>query len=882
VGYARILGSMPLAPGETFDRYVIRALLGEGGMGEVYEAYDSRLERTIALKVLRVDGDAHGDAQTEGAGAHLLREARVAAAFDHPNAVAIYDVGEMNGVPFFAMEFIAGRSLRTYVGAPLVDVERRLRWLIDVACALAAAHARGLVHRDIKPENIMIREDGVVKVVDFGIARRSSGVVPPSTDGMPRSSRGVAGTPVYMAPELMLREPFDGKVDQFSWGVVAYELLTGRLPWPGKANDVLSLNEMLANDPPPAETLNPEISSIASGVVARALSRSADARFPSMEALVAELDPMAIAPVQGSLPRLPSTELATTTAKQVAQSKSTSASAASAGAITGGAVGALLSVFAVWLLLSFIKSDDPPPPPHPPDDSRTPRLDALTTFGVAMQAFHDARIDEAAAAFDRAVELDPSFAAAYLRRALLSNRIEAPVRERFQRAHQLRDRLSERDLVLLEAFQSIMDVAPKPEIAVHHLDAAVKRLPADTELLFFRGKARWFDADWRGASADMDAVLARDPRAAVAWRYKGYSLAFMGDFDGARRAYEACRGLSGDATSCLRDLGKVEETEGRCAEEEHLVRTRIRLEPRSADAYADLATALYGKGAPAGEVMGALDERWKLTSDADSALTTLVDTASLRALAGDFRTTDDTARRWAELLPADADEVAHFQPAEFAAFAAFEAGDRKKAAGIVEDYLVRRAAWPRNTFEPDFSIEAYAIEYRAGAISRATFAERRAAWLAADEHLVMLFGHNRPAERWINAYAFAAETPEDANEALAVLPRFEPLPTTFLRDALVDEAVGRVYLLAGRYAEAIPILRHGAETCTALQAPFFHTWAAFELGRALEATGARDEACGAYATVASRWKSAQPRSLSGERAEERLRALGCSASRNPG
>jgi len=873
---------MPLAPGETFDRYVIRALLGQGGMGEVYEAFDSRLERTIALKVLRVDDGAGEDSQ--GAGARLLREARVAAAFDHPNAVAIFDVGEVNGVPFFAMEYIAGRSLRTYVGAPLVDVERRVRWLIDVACALAAAHARGLVHRDIKPENIMIRDDGVVKVVDFGIARRSAGLAPPSLDGRAVHRGAVAGTPLYMAPELMLAEPFDGKVDQFSWAVVAYELLTGRLPWPGKANDVLSLAEMLGSDPPRADALNPEISHVVSDVIGRALSRSPDARFATMEALVAELDPLAAPLVHTSVPRLRLPGSApgrtpTTTTKQVTPARPTAATGGSSGAIALGAMGALLSVGAVWLALRAARADEREGPTGPlaVEDSRRPSSAALTAYGVAMQAFRDARVNEAGAALDRAVELDPSFAAAHLWRALLSNRVDPQTRERFTKAHQLRDRLGERDLVLLEAFRAMMDVQPRPGSAVQLLDAAVKRHPEDTELLFFRGKARWFDADWQGASADMDGVLAHDPRFALAWRYKGYSLAFAGDVEGARRAYQACRGLSEAAATCLRDLAKLEETEGRCADEEEIARARIALEPRSSDAYADLATALYGRGAPLREVNDALALGWQRAGNDERALTELIDQASLAALSGDLGTADATARRWAELLPPEADEVAHFQPVEYAVFSALEVGSAKRAGRIADEYLVRRAAWPRNAWDPDNSLAPLALEYRVGAISRAAFAEKRAAWLAADEGRAALFARERPAERWLSAYAAAAADARDADEALAVLPRYEPLPTTFLRDALVDEAVGRVYLLAKRYDQAIPILRHGVRTCTALQAPFYHTWAAFELGQALEATGARQEACDAYAIVVSRWSNPRVHLTTGVRAAERFQALGCAA-----
>lgn len=168
---------MPLTAGDPFGRYVIEAVLGEGGMGRVYRALDTRLERKVALKILRPPTETH-----EGAGvssgdvsdgpSRLLREARAAAALDHPNAVSVFDVGEVDGIPYIAMELIEGRSLRTCMGDATVPMERRVRWLIEIAQALAAAHGRGLVHRDVKPENVMVRNDDVVKVLDFGIARR--------------------------------------------------------------------------------------------------------------------------------------------------------------------------------------------------------------------------------------------------------------------------------------------------------------------------------------------------------------------------------------------------------------------------------------------------------------------------------------------------------------------------------------------------------------------------------------------------------------------------------------------------------------------------------------------------------------------------------------
>src|SRR6186713_948665 len=215
-----------LKAGDTFERYTIEALIGQGGMGCVYRAYDPRLDRRVALKVISQDS------APAAANARLVREARAAAALDHPNAVAIFDVGEFGGAPYIVMELVEGRTLRRAPGDAALPVPTRVAQLADIARALAAAHKRGLVHRDIKPENVMVRDDGMVKVLDFGIARRTGGTVDPRSATEPAlqtlTVEGVKlGTPVYMAPEQIRGDELDGRTDQFAWGVLAYELLAG-------------------------------------------------------------------------------------------------------------------------------------------------------------------------------------------------------------------------------------------------------------------------------------------------------------------------------------------------------------------------------------------------------------------------------------------------------------------------------------------------------------------------------------------------------------------------------------------------------------------------------------------------------------------------------
>ncbi len=294
---------MPLSPGDRIDRYEILGLLGSGGMGEVYRAHDPKLDRPVALKILRAArGDGSSDGSRGGIG-RLLREARAAASLQHPHVLSVYDVGEVQtpesarGLAYIAMELVVGTSLRTYVGDETVPMERRIGWLRDVASALEAAHQAGIVHRDVKPENVMVRTDGVVKVLDFGIARRTvptegwSSTAMHSLDTVDgplvanmstlTGEGSVVGTPIYMAPEQLRGENVDARADQFSWGVTAYALLTGRLPWPGD-HPIAIISHILASAPKPPSELNPSVPRAVSDIVLKTLAKAREDRFPSM------------------------------------------------------------------------------------------------------------------------------------------------------------------------------------------------------------------------------------------------------------------------------------------------------------------------------------------------------------------------------------------------------------------------------------------------------------------------------------------------------------------------------------------------------------------------------------------------------------------------
>jgi hypothetical protein len=279
---------------------VIVRLLGQGGMGAVYEAEDSLLGRRVALKLIPTCATAEVRER-------MRREARTAALLEHPNVVLVYDVGDVEdgsdaGETFLAMELVRGRTLRSIVYDQDVSIGKKLRWLIEVARALDAAHAAGLVHRDVKPDNLMVRDDGVVKVLDFGIAKKSSTVDPLAPTGVSpdpltlTQAGSIVGTPMYASPEQLRGESLDGGADQYSWGVTAYELLAGRAPF--ETDDPIALlSRVLSSDPPKLRELDPAIPADVESAVHRAMGKRRADRFARLEDAAVALEPFADAPL---------------------------------------------------------------------------------------------------------------------------------------------------------------------------------------------------------------------------------------------------------------------------------------------------------------------------------------------------------------------------------------------------------------------------------------------------------------------------------------------------------------------------------------------------------------------------------------------------------
>jgi serine/threonine protein kinase/Tol biopolymer transport system component len=278
----------PLTPKERIGHYVITRLLGTGGMGEVYLALDSRLGRPVALKLLPSDLE-----QDQHERKRLLREARAAAALNHPNIVNVYSIEEAGGRIFMVMEYVEGETLIAR------NLRKKLSFVelaevgAQIANALAAAHAAGLVHRDIKPSNVLITEVGQVKLLDFGIAKMNPRILGRSdgaddTESYKTASGTIVGTVGYMSPEQVRGEELDGRSDIFSLGTVLYELATGRQPFTGP-NSLAVAHEIVATEPRPPSALSQDLPPQFDSVIARALAKRREDRYQSASELAAAL-----------------------------------------------------------------------------------------------------------------------------------------------------------------------------------------------------------------------------------------------------------------------------------------------------------------------------------------------------------------------------------------------------------------------------------------------------------------------------------------------------------------------------------------------------------------------------------------------------------------
>src|SRR5437870_122455 len=282
---------MSIAAGMSLGRYEIRPKIGEGGMGEVYLAQDTKLDRKVALKILSADVAENKDRMRR-----FVQEAKAASALNHPNIITIYEIDETDSGHFIAMEFIDGETLRERALKVPLKLAESIDIATQIASALAAAHAAGIVHRDIKPENVMLRRDGIVKVLDFGLAKLIERTSPDLVDTeaptrvVIKTDPGVVmGTTIYMSPEQARGLQVDSRTDIFSLGILIYEMVAGRLPFEGANTNEILASILSDKEPLPLTRFAREIPAELERIVAKALRKSRDERYQTIKDLLLDL-----------------------------------------------------------------------------------------------------------------------------------------------------------------------------------------------------------------------------------------------------------------------------------------------------------------------------------------------------------------------------------------------------------------------------------------------------------------------------------------------------------------------------------------------------------------------------------------------------------------
>src|SRR6266540_117483 len=283
-----------LTANSTISHYRIVSKIGAGGMGVVYLAQDTKLDRKVALKILPADLASNRDRMDR-----FVREAKSAAALSHPNIAQIFEIGEHDGTHFIAMEFIDGVTVREKIHRERTELRKLLRYLQHVAEGLAKAHAAGIVHRDLKPDNIMITRDGHAKILDFGLAKLIERQPVPDADSselatavMPHHSipGTVMGTVGYMSPEQAQgkTKEIDQRSDIFSFGCILFEAVTGKKPFEGDSI-IKSLHKVVYEPAPPIADFNPSAPAELQRIVRRCLAKDPDERYQSIKEVAIEL-----------------------------------------------------------------------------------------------------------------------------------------------------------------------------------------------------------------------------------------------------------------------------------------------------------------------------------------------------------------------------------------------------------------------------------------------------------------------------------------------------------------------------------------------------------------------------------------------------------------
>jgi serine/threonine-protein kinase len=508
------------------------------------------------------------------------------------------------------------------------------------------------------------------------------------------------------------------------------------------------------------------------------------------------------------------------------------------------------------------------------DDAPVSKVPGATeAYRRGFEASRDAQRATAISELDTAVKLDPGFAAAHLRRAMSRFPMRDEEQDHLRDAIRLRASLGAHDRIVLDALAPLVQVPQDITQAGKLLARAVDTAPEDPDFALQLCRLQQNLGDYDRAKETCARSSALDPGAAAPMFLSAIVAVRLEDVPAALASFGSCLEASPLATSCLLPLMQLQGLQGQCEDALASGRRLLAADPSNAEYYGYFASLLAGAGQPIDSVRLALDERIARTDAADVLPTKLQGTSLLAIFTGDFERAENALREWSDAVAKSPDEAEHLPIGQMRVQLAEEEGERGRARDLAAGYLAQRPAWTPIP-EDDPSIFFDGELYRVGAISHGEFVARRDKWLAwkRGQPKGNAYGSSL-GFAWIAAYAAPATTPEDARDALAVLPDYLPLPDPSMWSPDFEQPIGHAYLLAGREREALPFLSRAAKSCLPFMAPFEEVVASLELGLAEEAAGDATAACEAYRAVTLRWGAA--RSQSGRRARGRLLALHC-------
>jgi serine/threonine-protein kinase len=855
---------------------VLEEKLGEGAMGMVFRATDLRLRRQVAIKILP---DAFS--QDPEWRSRFLREARLAAAVNHPNVATVYEAGEDGGRMFLALELVRGVSLRSRLAAGRIPLSETARIAGAVARALARAHELGVIHRDLKPENVLLGAGGEVKVLDFGLAKRMRKDSADEPDAPILTSRDqLVGTPGYMAPEqIRSGGDVDHRADLFAFGVMLYEMTTGRRPF-GSGMEALAAT--LRDAPAPPRSLAAQISAPLDRLILHCLEKDPNLRLGDARDAADMLAQLAEEPS----PADPSETPAAGDQMSIAPTTLSNRPRRLPRPLRHLVWLLPVCAGAVLLWVRAAVTARAPVAPHVKRviDQTLPawaRPEAILAYRTGLQLSRDAAEDEALVRFEEAIAADPRLPQPHLRIGAITAMLGLPAaQEHLARVSVLRDALSDRDRGVFDAirFSVFGDHVDYAE-AARRLEQVRARFPDDAELYYLNSDFLFTAGRLPEAMRYARRGLELDPEYGMLLADLGYELAYIGSRDEALGLFSRCEKISPNPDECWSYRSEVLAQEGRCAEIERDAKRWIDTAPTIRDGYEllfDVSPSLSRPTAATEEVLrqevarSDPDDRARVQADGD---------ARLAMLNGYFVTAEREARRLEQLVESSSAEVEHASAASLLVDIYVETGQLHAATQVAADFLARRSAWIPDLRGDDLAMARdptprfLALQLRAGLRSKDAYTQ------ALKAHLDEWRRRTGPfyvPYLWIIAYARPTETEQEARAALQALPQFGSVPR-FRPETLAAAAIGRTYLLAGRIDDALAELQQAAHHCFPARDPAAFVRAWLDLGRARELRGDEKGACEAYKNVLARWGASRPRSLTAESAARRASTLGCGA-----